>query len=86
MVQNTFLIESSFVALLGITIGSVLALSLSRNVITYMAKEMPGIVYTTPWVEVIGIGVLAYAASLLTTYLPARQASKVYPAEALRYE
>ena len=27
-----------------------------------------------------------YAASLLTTYLPARQASRVYPAEALRYE
>jgi ABC-type lipoprotein release transport system permease subunit len=42
--------------------------------------------YTTPWVEIIGIGALAYAASLLTTYLPARQASKVYPAEALRYE
>jgi ABC-type lipoprotein release transport system permease subunit len=30
--------------------------------------------------------IFGYAASLLTTYLPARQASKVYPAEALRYE
>jgi ABC-type lipoprotein release transport system permease subunit len=29
---------------------------------------------------------LSYVASLLTTYLPAQQASKVYPAEALRYE
>ncbi len=29
---------------------------------------------------------LAYLASLLTTYLPAWQASRVYPAEALRYE
>jgi len=30
--------------------------------------------------------IIAYAASLLTTFLPALQASKVYPAEALRYE
>lgn len=30
--------------------------------------------------------VVGYAASLLTTFLPARQASKVYPAEALHYE
>ncbi|MFA5809060.1 MAG: hypothetical protein WC935_01810 [Thermoleophilia bacterium] len=40
----------------------------------------------TPWFNIVFIGMLAYAASLLTTYLPARQASKVYPAEALRYE
>jgi ABC-type lipoprotein release transport system permease subunit len=30
--------------------------------------------------------VAGYAASLLTTFLLARQASKVYPTEALRYE
>ena len=32
------------------------------------------------------IAILAYAASLLTTYLPAWQAARIYPAEALRYE
>jgi ABC-type lipoprotein release transport system permease subunit len=36
---------------------------------------------------VIGlVAAIAYVASLLTTFLPARQASKVYPTEALRYE
>jgi ABC-type lipoprotein release transport system permease subunit len=35
---------------------------------------------------VIVVVIGAYIASLLTTYLPAWQASKVYPAEALRYE
>jgi len=32
------------------------------------------------------VAIIAYGASLLTTYLPARQAAKVYPAEALRFE
>lgn len=86
MVQNTFILESSFIALMGIGIGASMALILSRNVVTFMAKEQPGMVLRFPWIEVIGIAALAYAASLLTTYLPARQASKVYPAEALRYE
>jgi len=30
--------------------------------------------------------VLVYGAALVTTFLPALQASRVYPAEALRYE
>lgn len=86
MVQKAFLLESSFVAILGITIGSILGLAMCYSVITFIAVDMAGLTYTIPWSNVIFIGVMAYAASLLTTYLPARQASKVYPAEALRYE
>jgi len=36
--------------------------------------------------EIVLILVGAYVATLLTTYLPARAASRVAPAEALRYE
>ena len=39
-----------------------------------------------PWQQLLVVIVVAYVASLVTTYLPARQASRVYPAEALRYE
>jgi putative ABC transport system permease protein len=39
-----------------------------------------------PWSTLGVIVGLAYIASLLTTFLPASQASRVYPAEALRYE
>jgi putative ABC transport system permease protein len=39
-----------------------------------------------PWGALVLVVVVGYAASLLTTFLPARRASKVYPAEALRYE
>jgi len=86
MVQNTFILESSFVAVLGIIIGSALGLGLSYNVTTFLAKEMQGLEFVLPWQSVLFIAALSYIASLLTTYLPARQASKVYPAEALRYE
>lgn len=86
MVQKAFLLESSFVAILGIVIGSTLGLTLCYSVMTFIAKDVAGLTYKIPWLNTIFIGVLAYAASLLTTYLPARQASKVYPAEALRYE
>jgi len=86
MVQKAFLLESSFVAILGITIGSILGLTLCYSVIIFIAKDMAGLTYQIPWLNVVFIGVMAYIASLLTTYLPAHHASKVYPAEALRYE
>ncbi|HZD59152.1 MAG TPA: FtsX-like permease family protein, partial [Anaerolineae bacterium] len=86
MVQNTFILESSFVAILGIVIGSALGLGHSYNAIEFMAKDIPGLEFVLQWQSVLGIAALSYVASLLTTYLPARQASKVYPAEALRYE
>lgn len=86
MVQRTFMLETSFIALLGITLGSLLGLTLSEKVAGFMAKDMPGLVYQVPWLEVLAIAGLAYGAALLTTYLPSRQAAKVLPAEALRYE
>jgi putative ABC transport system permease protein len=86
MVQFAFLLESSFVALLGIALGIALGAGLSVQIIDAMADSFEGITYQVPWVNVIVVAVIAYAASLLTTYLPARQAARVYPAEALRFE
>ena len=59
---------------------------LSGNVIDLMAGDMAGVTYQVPWTMIGLTAIIAYAASLLITFLPARQASKVYPAEALRYE
>ena len=85
-VRLTFLIESSFIALLGIGVGVTLGLGFSGTLIDNIREGFPGLEYRVPWSALLLVVVVGYAASLLTTYLPARRASKVYPAEALRYE
>ncbi|MDP3064305.1 MAG: FtsX-like permease family protein [Chloroflexota bacterium] len=86
MVQASFLLESSFISLLGIGLGIALAVGLSVQIIDQMKEWFPGIRYTVPVWNIVVVAVIAYGASLLTTFLPARQAANVYPAEALRYE
>ncbi len=86
MVQLSFLIESSFIALLGIALGVALGAALSVQILDTMSDNFAGITYKVPWVNIVVVVIIAYGASLLTTYLPARQASKIYPAEALRFE
>src|SRR5215207_2587202 len=85
-VRLAFLLESSFIALLGIGLGVALGAALSGGLIDSLSEDIAGVTYKVPWVAVSLVVALSYAASLLTTFLPARQASKVYPAEALRYE
>ena len=85
-VRLAFLIETSFIALLGLGVGVALGLAFSGTLIDNIREGFPGMEYRVPWSALLLVVVAGYAASLLTTYLPARQASKVYPAEALRYE
>jgi ABC-type lipoprotein release transport system permease subunit len=51
-----------------------------------LASEVPGLTFQIPWGSIALVVGLAYGMALLATYLPARQASDVAPAEALRYE
>ena len=86
MVRNSFLLESSFIALLGIGIGLVLGFALSPQIINTMAEEFVGLKTIVPWQTILIVTLVAYASAVLTTILPAREASAVTPAEALRYE
>ena len=85
-VRLAFLIESSSIVLLGLGVGVCLGLGFSGTLIDNIREGFPGMEYRVPWSALAIVIVAGYAASLLTTYLPARRASKVYPAEALRYE
>jgi len=86
MVRTAFLLESSFVAILGTLLGIGLGLRVAENLIDLIAQTNNSISFTVPWLQIVVIVVIAYIASLITTYLPAWQASRIYPAEALRYE
>ncbi len=86
MVQASFLLESSFVSIAGVALGVALGLLLAGQIEASVTKSDPGVHAVVPWARIAGIVALAYLASLLTTYLPARQAARVAPAEALRYE
>ncbi|HAL49636.1 MAG: FtsX-like permease family protein [SAR202 cluster bacterium] len=86
MVLTSFLMESSFIALLGIFLGVALGTLLSYNLVSFLGEQVPGLKFDLPWVQLGVIVLIAYVFSLLTTYLPAQQASRIYPAQALRYE
>jgi putative ABC transport system permease protein len=88
MVQWSFLLESSFIALTSIVLGTALGLAVAFNVIhdTQQQPSWSNLSFDPPWVMLCVIYILVYAVALATTYLPALRASRVYPAQALRYQ
>jgi putative ABC transport system permease protein len=85
MVSLSFLIETAFLVGMGGFAGTVLGLVLARNLFTSDAAASSAS-FTVPWTIIIVIAGLTNVAALLMTWLPSRQAGRIAPAEALRYE
>lgn len=82
----TFVLESSFIALMGILSGMVGGVIISRNLFTTGQFAGEGVEFMMPWTEVLVFTVAALVVSLAMTWWPSRAAAKVPVADALRYE
>jgi putative ABC transport system permease protein len=82
-VRRAFLLESSFVALEGILVGTSLALVTANQMIAQGAVGESA-VFGIPWMQLTIVCGVAFAASLLATTRPAQRASQIAPAVALR--
>ena len=87
-VQAIFLIESLLVGALGTAIGLALGLVLCRNVfaVNFFASFQSGLTLYVPWPELFAICGASLLASTIAALLPAWQAGRIAPADALRYE
>jgi len=87
-VRLGFLLESGFLALTSIVVGTALGLIMAYNVVDDASRQAtwPAVTLHVPWLNLILVFVVVMVVALATTYIPARKASRVYAAEALRYE
>ena len=86
-IAQAFVIESGIVVVLGAVTGAITGLILSWVIMTDDAfTDGVAIDFQAPWTTIIVTLLVAIFAALLMSWLPARQASRVVPAEALRYE
>ncbi|HKV00473.1 MAG TPA: ABC transporter permease, partial [Ktedonobacteraceae bacterium] len=86
LLQGAFLCEAFFVGCIGSLLGVILGLILSRNIfaVNFFEQFHTGLTFTVPWQELGLIVGIALLASLLAALLPAWQAGRVTPTEALR--
>jgi ABC-type lipoprotein release transport system permease subunit len=85
-VALTFVLESTFVALMGILSGVVGGIVVSRNLFTIGQFAGETDAFIIPWIEIVAFAAVAFVVSLAMTWWPSRSAAQVPVAEALRYE
>lgn len=82
MVLQTFLLENSYITLVGIVIGVVLGINLGYAISQSPGSQLP---FVIPWVGILEIVGIAYGLAMLATVGSAFRAARIPPAEALRY-
>jgi putative ABC transport system permease protein len=85
MVSLSFMIETAYVVGIGSLAGTLLGVLLSRNLFT-SDEAASSADFLIPYNLILVILVATVAVSLLMTWVPSRQAARISPAEALRYE
>ena len=83
-VGRAFLVEAGFVAVEGVLIGVLVALIGSYGLVLSGSGFTKGFTWGVPWGEVAVIVAIALGTSAVAAVWPARRASRIEPAEALR--
>lgn len=93
MIRRIFMFQGTIIGVIGTLLGYALGLSLGWLLKRYQFIKLPENVYTLDHLpiiitlsDVLIIGASAMLLCFLATLYPARQASRLQPAEALRYE
>jgi putative ABC transport system permease protein len=85
-VRNAFLIEILFIATMGVMMGTLAGIVVSYEIFNVMVSGLgDNIEYVIPWSRIALVTIIAYIATIFCTIIPANNASKISPAEALRY-
>ncbi|MDR1777513.1 MAG: lipoprotein-releasing ABC transporter permease subunit [Desulfovibrio sp.] len=92
-IRRIFMLQGSIIGIMGTLLGYALGFALGFLLKRYQFIKLPDNVYTTDHLPIIItapdvalVGVSALALCFLATLYPARQAARLNPAEALRYE
>ena len=93
MIRNIFMLQGTIIGLVGTLLGYGMGLTLGWALRKYRFIKLPENVYTLDHLpiiitvpDVLIVGASAMLLCFLATLYPARQAARLVPAEALRYE
>ncbi len=93
MIRNIFMLQGTIIGIVGTALGYVLGITVALLLKRYQFIKLPKGVYTIDhlpilltWSDTILVGCCAMLLCFLATIYPARQAARLEPAEALRYE
>ncbi len=81
MIFSTFFIETNFVVIVGILTGFIAGTLTSYMI--YSSLNLGNMFI--PWIQIIGLDIIFYAISVFATLIPSDRASKLPPAEVLKY-
>ena len=88
LIRRTLLAETALVAVTAIIAGAGLVLVLSYNVLADIRGHVgyANVAFAVPWLNLALVFGAVVMAALLTTMASALRATRIYPAEALRYQ
>ncbi len=82
--RRAFVVEAAFIGLQGVLLGVGMGLLSSWQTLTRSSAFEEGLTFSVPFVELLALGAVALAASLIAAIGPARRAGNTPPAVALR--